>query len=80
MNTYEIERELRERPELLEFMITVMECRPEIIEKGIKILELQKNPKYAELFEKITKITDERRIEALLCWSNQYQEEERLND
>ena len=51
-----------------------MECTEETIEKSIQILGLLKDPKCEELFNNILQISDSRRLEALICWSNQYKD------
>lgn len=52
----------------------LMECPEEDIEKSLQILERLKNPKYEELFNNILQISDSQRLEALICWSNQYKD------
>lgn len=59
----------------IQLLEILMNCTPETIEKGIQILEMMKNPKYAELIDNILQIEDSRRLNALLCWSNQYRGE-----
>lgn len=62
-------------PEIMQVLESLMNCTPETIEKGVQILEMMKNPKYAELIDNILQIEDSRRLNALLCWSNQYRGE-----
>lgn len=61
-------------PEIMQILEMLMNCTPKTIEKGVQILEMLKNPKYEELFNNILQISDSQRLEALICWSNQYKD------